>query len=167
MSSTEREKLHTYLMGRVGLMRGYDRRSKTQDEELKQLEALDRDVLGAERDHLRNLIGGSLSRGDAGLGANGAGTVELDSGYRIESGTSLYGTGDKPSRYSGTPLGRSPYAASHDLRDKALRAVERVEGCADEVKHRAVKVLDSAKGVELNAFSRWVEVSADPDYERA
>jgi HK97 family phage major capsid protein len=57
--------------------------------------------------------------------------------------------------------------SGNSVRDKALRAVERIQGCPDDAKQRAVKVLDTAKGVELSRFAQWAVVSSDPDYERA
>ncbi|MFC3982293.1 phage major capsid protein [Streptosporangium jomthongense] len=58
-------------------------------------------------------------------------------------------------------------SANGSVRDKALRAIERVQGCPDDAKHRAFKVLDTAKGAELSSFARWAVVASDAHYERA
>lgn len=54
-----------------------------------------------------------------------------------------------------------------DLKSRALFAVDRVEGCGDDVKERAHAALGAAKGRERTALAQWAVLTSAPAYERA
>jgi HK97 family phage major capsid protein len=65
--------------------------------------------------------------------------------------------------------GGNPWDPNADtaLRSRALGAVDRVEGCGDDVKERAHTALRAAKGRDADALAQWTVLTSDPAYERA
>src|SRR4051812_16408179 len=138
MASVERRDLSAYIQGRAGLLRGFERRSNAQEDELKKLEALGNDVLGAERDHVRNL-------------GTGAGTG------RLESGTP----------YGEYAQNRTQGDGLRDQARRVIEAGFRSKQLPDYAAERAERLVSTGPARDQGVAGRWALAAGAPEYRTA